>query len=200
IPIVTTRAPGFDGPITFAAVGGQLADKNEGRTRVYAEFPDATTKTPTVSGVVVSKILSNLGTTRIDVTATGVHAGRRVTLTRAFDLVLTPAFTVTAEQTKVALLPGESARVRLLVGRVKTFDGPVTLRLSPVSGVTLPETLTVPKGAASVDVEIAVPAAAQPTRQNLTVTAAGDVDGFEEEIRSSPVEIEVRRVEPPPKK
>src|SRR5205823_4525573 len=56
IPITTTRAPGFDGPIAFTATGGQLADKNEGRTRVYAEFPEATRETPDVNGVVVSKI------------------------------------------------------------------------------------------------------------------------------------------------
>src|SRR5207244_1460833 len=70
IPVVTSRVAGFDGPISFMAKGGQLADKNEGRTRVYAEFPDATAADPSVSGVVVSKILSNVGKVRTEVSAT----------------------------------------------------------------------------------------------------------------------------------
>jgi hypothetical protein len=200
IPVVTTRVPGFDGPISFRATGGQLADKNEGRTRVYAEFPDATAADPNVSGVVVSKILSNVGKVRIDVTATGAHAGRRVTLSRAFDLDLVTAFRVSAEPAKVALLPGESAKVRFVVSRVKSFDGPVTLRLPTVQGIPLPESLTVSRGETTVSIDIAVSPDAQPRKQNLTVTATGDVDGYEEEVRGSPVEVEVRKVDPPKKK
>src|SRR5262249_53661796 len=146
IPIVTTRAPGFDGPIAFTATGGQLADKNEGRTRVYAEFPEATRQRPNVTGVVVSKMLSNLGKGRSEVAATATHAGRRVTLTRAFDLDLVTAFKVTADPARVSLLPGEKATVRLSVGRVKTFDGPVSLHLQPMQGAVIPEMVTVPKG------------------------------------------------------
>jgi hypothetical protein len=200
IPVVTTRVPGFDGPISFAAKGGQLADKSEGRTRVYAEFPDATVAEPSVSGVVVSKILSNVGRVRIDVAATGTHAGRRVTLTRTFDLDLVTAFRVSAEPAGVALLPGESAKVRLLVSRVKSFDGPVTLRLPAVPGIPLPESLAVPRGETAVSIDVAVSPDAQPRKQSLTVTATADVDGYEEEVRGSPVEIEVRKVEPPRKK
>ena len=59
VPVVTARAAGFDGPITFHAVGGQLADKAEGRTRVYAEFPEAGSKQLELSGKAVSKILAN---------------------------------------------------------------------------------------------------------------------------------------------
>jgi len=186
VPLVTTRAAGFDGPISFAAAGGQLADKSEGRTRLYAEFPDATV------GVVASKILSNLGKSRIAVTATGSHAGRRVELTRTFDLEITTAFRVAAEPTKLALLPGESARVKWIVTRAKTFDGPVTLRLAPMTGVTLPETMTVAKGADAAEVDIAVSPDAAARQQNLTVTATADVDGFEEEVRAS-VAVEVRK-------
>ena len=66
IALLPDRAPGFDGPIRFTATGGQLADKIEGRTRVYAEFPNASVKERTIDGVVVSKILSNIGKARID--------------------------------------------------------------------------------------------------------------------------------------
>jgi hypothetical protein len=129
------------------------------------------------------------------VSATGTHAGRRVELTRTFDLEITTAFRVAAEPTKVALLPGESARVRWLVTRTKSFDGPVTLRLAPMTGVTLPEMVTVAKGAAAAEIDIAVSPDAAARQQNLTVTATADVDGFEEEVRAS-VPVEVRAVAP----
>jgi hypothetical protein len=200
IPVVTTRVAGFDGPITFQAVGGQLAGKEEGRTRVYAEFPDATAKQPSVSGVVVSKILSNIGKTRVEVTATGTHAGRRVTLTRTFDLDLTYAYKITSDTPKVALLPGETATVRFGVERAKTFDGPVTLHLNNMQGLDAPETVTIPKGQWTAEVRVTATADAQPRKQNWQLTATADVSGFEEELRAGPVEIEVKKVEPPKKK
>ena len=192
IPIITTRVAGFDGPITFTATGGQLADKNEGRTRVYAEFPPATPSQPNVKGVVVSKILSNTVKARIGVSATGTHQGHRITLTRAFELDLVTAFKFT-EPAKVSLLPGESAKARIAVTRVKTFDGPVMVHLSPIQGVTLPELVTIPKGQGRVEIDIAVSPDAQPRKQGVQVLATADVDGFEEEVRDQVVEIEVRK-------
>ncbi|QDU22159.1 hypothetical protein [Urbifossiella limnaea] len=189
IPLATTRAAGFDGPLTVTAAGGQLADKNEGRTRLYAEFPDAT------AGVVAAKILSNLGKTRVAVTATGTHAGRRIALTRTFDLEVTTAFRVAAEPAQVKLLPGESGRMKLLVSRAKSFDGPVTLRLTPMADVTFPEVVIVAKGATAAEIDIAVSPAAAARQQNLTVTATADVDGFEEEVRAA-VPVEVRAAAP----
>ncbi len=199
IPITTTRIAGFDGPITFTATGGQLANKNEGRTRVYAEFPDATTKQPNVSGVVVSKILSNLSKARIDVTATGTHQGRRVTLTRTFELELGYAYKLTSDTPKVALLPGESAKVRYVVDRVKTFDGPVVLHLNNVPGLEAPDVVTIPKGQTSVEFDVKATPDAQARKQNWQLTATADVSGFEEEQRVSPVEIEIKKVEVPKK-
>ena len=199
IPVTTTRVAGFDGPITFAATGGQLADKAEGRTRVYAEFPDATAKQPSVSGVVVSKILSNIGKTRIEVTATGTHVGRRVTLMRTFELDLNYAFKIITDTPKIALLPGETAKVRYAVDRMKTFDGSVTLHLNPMQGVEAPETVTIPKGQTSVEFAVKVPPDAQPRKQNWQFLATADVSGFEEEYRTAIVEIEVKKVEPPKK-
>lgn len=200
IPIVTTRAAGFDGPIAFAAAGGQLAAKEEGRTRVYAEFPAATATEPNVSGLVVAKILSNTTKARIDVTATGTHRARRVSLTRCFDLDLTTAFRFAGKPVTVSLPPGESAKARLEISRLPSFAGPVTLHINPVPGVTLPETVTVPKDRAGVEIDIAVSADARPRQQPVQITATADVDGFEEEVRGQPVTVEVKKVEPPMKK
>jgi hypothetical protein len=195
IPLTVSRAAGFDGRIAFDARGGQLAEKSEGRTRVYAEIPDAKAGKDAVNGEIVSKILSNVGKARIEVTATSHAAGRRVQLTRTFQLDLVTAFGFETAPVKVSLLPGERTRVRVPVKRVKSFDGPVTLHFQSLPGVTLPESVMVAKGQASVEIEIGAEPDAQPRKQGITVTATGDVDGFEEELRGSPIEIEVRKVE-----
>jgi hypothetical protein len=200
IPVATTRVPGFDGPITFLAVGGQLAEKSEGRTRVYADFPEATAKEPNIAGVVVSKILTNTTKARIDVTATGTHRGRRVALTRSFDLDIVTAFRFPTESVKVALLPGETATVKLTIARQKNFDGAVHVQFNPMPGLEFPETVTVPAGETSVAFSVKALPDAQPRKQGWSVHATADVAGFEEELRASPVEIEVKKVEPPKKK
>ncbi len=200
IPAVTRRISGFDGPISFHAVGGQLANKQEGRTRVYAEFPDATVKETNISGVVVSKILSNIAKSRIEVSATGVHRGRKVTLTRTFDLDLVTAFRFPTEQVKVAILPGETATVNLSMLRAKNFDAAMTFQLSPLQGLDFPETVTIPKGQSSVTFSVRAENDLQPRRQGMSIHATAEVNGFEEEIRGQPIEIEVKKVEPPKKK
>jgi hypothetical protein len=200
VPVVTTRVAGFAQPITFTAVGGQLTDKNEGRTRVYAEFPEATAKQPKVSGVVVSKILSNTTKARIDVSATTVDVRGRITLTRSFDLDLVTAFRFAPASAKLALLPGESATVKVTVERLKAFDGPVTVHLNPMQGLEHPETVMVPKGQASVEFAVKALADAQPRKQGWNATATGEVSGFEEEVRGQVTEIEIKKVEVPKKK
>ena len=199
IPAVTTRVAGFDGPISFAVKGGQLGDKTEGRTRVYAEFPDATAKTPNVTGTAVSKILSNTAKARIDVTATGTHAGRRVSLTRTFDLDLTPAFALKCEPAKLSLLPGESGTVRLSVTRVKTFDGPVKLEIQPSPGFAIPEHVTIPKGADGIDVPVSLAADLTPRQHRPSFHATALVSGYEEDVRGQLAEIDVKKAEPPKK-
>jgi hypothetical protein len=191
IPLITTRKAGFEGPISFTARGGQLADKAEGRTRVYAEFPEATAKTPQVAGSVHSRILTNLGKTRIEVLATATHAGRQITFIRSFELEIKTAFTISTGKEPVKLTPGSTARVRVKVDRLKTFAGPVVVHLSPNDGLECPEKVTVPKGKDGVEVEVKVLPMTSPGRRGISLTATADVDGFEEEARGDRIEIEV---------
>jgi hypothetical protein len=192
--IVTKRKAGFDTPISFTARGGQLADKKEGRTRVYAEFPEATARTLEVAGSVHSKILSNLGRTRIEVLASAEHAGRTITLVRTFDLEIRTAFAVIADPAPVKLVSGGAGRVRLKVERVKSFAGAVAVHLSPPDGLECPEVVTVPSGTDSVEVEVKVRPGTGPGRRSIQLAATADVDGFEEEQRGGRIDVEV----PPP--
>src|SRR5206468_3731759 len=105
-PVVINRFPGFAAqPFTFSAKGGQLAAKEEGRTRVYAEFTPKKGDEHLVVGSIHSKILTNLGKHRVDVTIVGVNPkdGRRVALLRTFDLEIRSAFAVAAEPSSTKL-------------------------------------------------------------------------------------------------
>jgi len=188
-PLNITRKKGFDGPITFSARGGQLAPKEEGRTRVYAEFTEG-------KGSIHSKILTNLGKHRVDVTALGVKDGRRVALTRTFDLDVRAAYVVSAEPELLKAEPGTSARLRFSTERMKDFDAEVVVELSPSPGIELPTKIVIPRGQASVDIAIKVDANQPPGRQSINWNASAVVNGFEEEQRGR-LEIDVVKMAVP---
>ncbi len=199
IPLVLTRKSGFDAPINFTARGGQLADKAEGRTRVYAEFPVATAKNLKVNGSVHSRILSNLGKARIEVLASAVSEGCTITLIRTFELDIRTAFTIQAPPAVVKLLPGDASKVRLMIERVKTFAGPVTLKLEPAPGLELPQIVVFPRGETGMEIEVKALKDAMPGRHGIQLSGTADVDGFEEEQRGGRLEIEVTKVDVPKK-
>jgi len=199
IPLVTTRKGDFAAPITFAARGGQLADKEEGRTRVYAEFPAATMKTLKVAGSIHSRILTNLGKSRIEVLASAVHEGRTITLIRYFELETRTAFTLTSATMPTPLAAGTSAKVRVAVDRVKTFSGPVRVKLAQVTGLEVPASITIPSDQTSFEIEVKAAATATPGRRSITLSASADVDGFEEEYNNARIEVEIPKPEAPKK-
>jgi hypothetical protein len=199
-PLATTRIVGFDAPITFTARGGQLGEKESARTRVFATFVPATPRELQVTGSIHSRILANLGKTRIEVEATALYQGRRITLTRSFELQLRTAFIITAEADKAPVNPGATVKVRVLADRIKTFDGPVTVQLTPVQGLDLPATLSIPRGVASVDLDIKIPADLAPRRIGIRARSTGVVGEFEEEQQGELVNIDVRKPEAPKKK
>jgi hypothetical protein len=190
-PVAIKRLKSFEGPISFSAKGGQIAPKEEGRTRVYAEIKEG-------KGSIHSKILTNLVKHRVDVTAVGIHDGRRVTLTRTFDLEIRAAYVVSAEPALLKLEPGVTGKLRLNADRMKTFDGDVTVQLSPTQGLNLPEKVVIPRGQTGVDVEIKVAPDRTPGRQNINLNATAQVNGFEEEQRGR-FDVEIVKT-PVPKK
>ena len=98
-PVQIQRLAKTDTKFSISAKGGQIAPKEEGRTRVYAEFTEG-------KGSIHSKILTNLTKHRVDVTVVGVDAGRKVALQRLFDLEIRSAFSITAEPAMSKLEPG----------------------------------------------------------------------------------------------
>jgi hypothetical protein len=190
-PLTVTRDKGFTGPITFAAKGGQLAPKEEGRTRVYAEFTET-------MGSIHSKILTNLTKHRVDVTALGVKDGRRVALTRAFDLDIRAAYVVSTEPASQKLEPGAKARLHFGAERMKGFDAEVTVQVSPSPGIEMPATIVIPRGQAGVDVDVKIGDSQPAGRVSINWNASAVVNGFEEEQRGR-LEIDIIKAATPKK-
>lgn len=184
-PITTTVQPGTetDAKITFSAKGGQIAPKEEGRTRVYAEFAKD-------KGSIHSKILTNLAKHRVEVTAVGVRDGRRVSLTRTFELDIRAAYAITAEPALLKLEPGGVGTLRLNAERLKTFDGAVAVQLSPVLGIDLPTMVVIPRGQTGVDIPVKIDPGRTAGKQVIQMNISADVNGFEEEQRGR-FEIEI---------
>jgi len=191
--IVITREKGFTGPVTFSAKGGQIAPKEEGRTRVYAEFPTAMPDQPRVLGSIHSKILTNPAKHRVDLTAASVHQGRQVTLQRTFNLEVRSAFAVSVDPPTQKLDPGASGKVRLNVDRLKTFDGEVEVDITPTFGIEMPERIVIPRGQAGVDVGFRVASERAAGKVNINLSATAQVNGYEEENRGIRIEIDVQK-------
>lgn len=100
----------------------------------------------------------------------------------------------------MSLFPGETAKVTLTMRRMNSFAGAVTFQLSPMGGVEFPETVTLPQEKSSVEFTVKASDDPQPRRQGINIHATGEVNGFEEELRGQPIEIEVKKIEPPKKK
>lgn len=182
-PIKTQLQPGVEAKISFSAKGGQIAPKEEGRTRVYAEFSAD-------KGTIHSKILTNLTKHRVEVTGVAAKDGRRIALTRTFELDIRAAYTIAAEPALLKLEPGGSGVVRLTIQRLPTFDDAVTVQLSPALGIDLPATVVIPRGQMGADLPIKIDPNRPVGRQNIQMNMSAIVNGFEEEQRGR-FEIEV---------
>jgi hypothetical protein len=145
---------------------------------MYAEFAQS-------KGSIHSKILTNLAKHRVDVTALGVDPkdGRRVALTRTFDLDVRAAYLVGAEPAVLKVEAGATARVRLILDRMKGFDADVTVEISPSLGIELPAKMVIPRGQDSVEVEMKADANQPAGRRTISWNATAVVNGLEEEQR-----------------
>lgn len=202
VPLNINRVAGFKADVHFTAKGGQLAAKTEGRTRVYAELPTLTNGGTFSDGHIRSLILSNLGKTRVDLTAITKDGEREIRLTRPFEMSIIRAFTLTMTYSKPTLQVGESTVVSIKCDRVPTFKGPIMLKFNQHanSHVELSESITLPAGQSSIEMSLQIPKTANPGKHRVDFTATALVDGFEEEERGQLPEIEVKKPEPTPKK
>lgn len=194
-PIITTRVAGFTSPITFTLAGGQIGVEREERNQLYARFQPATVERLTTSGTFFNRILTNLTKHRVDLTATAELNGQRVNLLRTFTLEVQSAFKPTVAPELPTTEPGGTVRIKLLANRVATFDGPITFTLGPQPNFVFHETVTVPKGEPSVDVEIKVDPKLNPGRHNIRLQVAGFVGKYEESLNLPGIPIEVKKSE-----
>lgn len=200
IPIVTRRQPGFASPITFRAKGGQLGDEREERVQVYFRAPAATPETLQVNGTLFNRILTNYQKNRVDLSATAEYEGHQVTLTRTFNLDVHAAFEPKFEPAEIELLPGEKGTLKVLAGRVPTFDGAIELNVQNPPGQFLqPETIKIDTAKPDAPLEITVKPGTNPGRYQIRYETTGYVGKFQELVRNPVLTINVKKP-PEPKK
>jgi len=196
LPIHSTRANGFAGPLTFKAKGGQIGEESEIRRQIYVRIEPAKPEQLKTHGTFYSRNLPNEAKDRIDLTSTGEVNGREVKLVRSFDLDLKAAFDVKPEPSTVTCVPGETVKFQLMANRVAPFDGPVTIEPVETPGLVLPEKIVIPAGAPSVEVSLAIPADFMPRRLRIRFPGSALVGKFVEDGRPKELDLDVKKPDP----
>lgn len=194
-PIVTTRNAGFAAPITFKVKGGQIGVETEERNQIYARFTPATVEQLKSTGTFYNRILTNLAKHRVDLIASAELNGQRINITRTFTLDVRSAFQPTYEPAQLTTLPGGTVRVKILANRVPTFDGPVTFTIGPHSGFKFPETVEIPRGQASIEIDVKAEPQTNPGRHDIRMQVAGFVGKYEESLNLPNLQIEIKKPE-----
>ena len=191
--IVTTRDGGFAEPISFSALGGQCGEEKQGRKQVFARIADAKKDQASVPALFISRSLANDVSERIDVTAVAKHGNRMVTLQRSLQLIVKPGFEVTIDPPPPTVLPpGSNFNLRLALQRLPSFAGPVEIEVQPISGLQLPEKLTIAAEANSAEIAVVIPEDFRQGRHRFRFTATGQVGNFQEELRPKEFDLEVK--------
>jgi hypothetical protein len=187
----TTRAPGFDAPITFVARGGTLEPLRLQKPRVKAEMPPATRDRPTVAGMLRSGVNSELRRHRVVVTAHSSHQGRAIDLTRTFELKVQVAYEPSGQQQRVEVRAGESASVSIHANRLAPFVGPIAIRPSGDAGLILPALVLIPERVDHATMKIAVPPSTKPGVHHVALRGSARVSKFDEVVAGKPIEVVV---------
>jgi len=196
LKLTTSRTAGFDGPITFSALGGQLGDEREERVQVYFRAPPATVGQAEIIGTFANRILTNYQQSRVDVTAVAEQNGRTVRLTRTLRLDIHPAFQPQFEPAQIEITPGAVALATVQARRVPTFEGEIQLTGQNLpSGIAVKDSIMLSAGQTEQMVEIAVKPELPPGRYELRYEAAGYVGKFQELVRSPVLVVNVKKPE-----
>ncbi len=187
----TTRAAGFDAPITFVARGGTLDPLNLQKPRVVAEVPVATRDRTTVAGVLRSGVNSELRKHRVTVTAHAIDEGRSVDLTRTFELETRVSYEPSAEPPRPEIPAGKSAMVAIRANRIPPFNGPITIRPSGGAGWVLPPVVEIPAGVDHVELKVLVPPGTRPGVYRVALPGSARVAKFDEPVTGKPIEVVV---------
>ena len=182
---------------SIGAKGGQIAPtrRKGGRAAVLCGVLPAKDDRLKVLSSIHSKILTNLAEASRRGDRHRVPRGGKVSLTRTLISTSAPLCRRRGAGALKILAPARPGQVRLDAERMKTFDGDVTLQISPVLGLNLPEMVIIPKGQTGVDITLKVDADRTPGRHSINLSATAAVNGLEEEQRGSfIVEIEKKAV------
>jgi hypothetical protein len=191
--LATTRALGFDAPITFVARGGSLEPLNLQKPRIVAKIAPATRESMIVAGVLKSGVNSELRKQRVTVTAHANDGGRSVDLARSFELESKVAYKLSADSPRLEIQAGDSATVAIRVDRIPPFHGPITIRTSSDVQWSLPPVVNIAEGADRAELKVAVPPGTRPGIYRIALAGSARVSKFDEPVTGKPIEVVVVR-------
>jgi hypothetical protein len=187
--LVTTRAAGFDAPITFVARGGILEPLNLQKPRVVAKIAPATRDKMTVAGVLRSGVNSELRKQRVTVTAHANDDGRSVDLTRTFELLTKVAYELSAEPPRLEIQAGDSASVAIRADRIPPFKGQITIRPTGEAGWILPSVVDIAEGSDRAKLKVIVPSGTKPGVYRVALAGSARVSTFDEPVTGKPIAV-----------
>ncbi|MBC8353554.1 MAG: PPC domain-containing protein [Planctomycetes bacterium] len=193
--IETTRAAGFDAPITFVARGGQLEQNRLRKPSIIQNIPDAKRDSSLVVASLHSGVNTTLAKQRVALTGTAVLDGRTINLTRTFEVEIKVAFAVAVEPKKLELHPGDDARVKLLANRLAPYNGELRIAPGQIEGIQFPEEVVIPDAASEVELKLTIAADAKPGTYKIKLPTETRIDKFFESAEGEALEIVVTEKE-----
>ncbi len=187
----TTRAAGFDAPITFTSRGGTLDPLNLQKPRVVAEIPQATRDRLTLAGVLRSGVNSEIRKHRVTVTAHAIHGEGSVNLTRTFELQTRVSYEPAADPPRPEIPAGQSATVTIRANRISPFNGPISIQPTGDPGWKLPAAVEILAGVDHAKLTVTVPPGTRPGVYRIALAGSARVGKFDEPVTGKPIEVVV---------
>lgn len=190
--IRTSRRPGYIDPIIYVARGGLLEQRQLQKPSITTTIPEATPDTPEINAVLKSGVNTQLERHRVTVTGSARDNARTLHLTRTFELETKTAYRPVPEISEIELRRGSNTIVKIAVNRLPPFEGPVKLTLTAPDGIQRPDTVHVPSGVQSIEVELAVADDIKPGKHSITITGDAVIGTFLERVRGDDLIVVVQ--------
>lgn len=189
--IQSTFAPGTIEPATFTARGGTLDRMQLRAPAIKAEIPAATALKPAVSGLLRSYVLTNLAKHDVFVTGTSEFQGRRISLTRVFELEILPAFRPEPQPARIELEPGGNARVTIAANRVAPFGGALDVTPTAPQELLLPPYVSIAEQEQSVVLDIKAVPEMKPGTYQVSLRGTARIGTLTEDVEGTKIEVVV---------
>ena len=182
--ITTSFSAQIDGDVSFVARGGTLEAKRLRKPTTQTFIPSANANRKTVTARLTSGVNTPIVRHRVTVTGAAEYQGRTVYLTRVFDLETTAAFAPAPTRSVIEAVPGQTVTITLAANRLKPYDGPVNVALSPPTGIEVQPMIQFAAGKEQEEVTLQIAKDIKPGKHSIAVTSAARIGKFSEKVNA----------------